>query len=204
MPTGYTAILLEKNNVTFQEFALRCARAFGALVTMRDDPMDAAIPDEISTSNYHTEALGEARRKLLEFDAMSPAEREALAKRSIAEGIDRMKQSRRESEEQNAKFEAMIAEVEKWTPPTREHDGMKEFMIEQLRTSMTDTSGWYEKEISALENTSTAEWESNHKVLLLRNIDYHATNDQEERKRAAERTEWIRQLKGSLSVGVPR
>jgi hypothetical protein len=36
MPTGYTEKLMEKGQ-TFQQFALLCARNFGALVMMRDD-----------------------------------------------------------------------------------------------------------------------------------------------------------------------
>jgi len=37
MPTGYTADLNDGKQVTFQEFTMKCARAFGALIEMRDD-----------------------------------------------------------------------------------------------------------------------------------------------------------------------
>ena len=40
MPTGYTAIIEDDPNCTFEQYLMRCARAFGATVTMRDDPLD--------------------------------------------------------------------------------------------------------------------------------------------------------------------
>jgi hypothetical protein len=45
MPTGYTAPIAD--GMTFEQFALGCARAFGALVTMRDEPSDAPIPERL-------------------------------------------------------------------------------------------------------------------------------------------------------------
>lgn len=40
MPTGYTADI--KDGITFRDFALRCARAFGATIMQRDE--DISIP----------------------------------------------------------------------------------------------------------------------------------------------------------------
>lgn len=37
MPTGYTSPLYEGKEISFEQFALRCARNFGALVMMRDE-----------------------------------------------------------------------------------------------------------------------------------------------------------------------
>ena len=62
MPTGYTATLMEKGQ-TFQEFIMGCARAFGALIEMRDSPNDAPIPDKFEPSDYHAKRLIESREK---------------------------------------------------------------------------------------------------------------------------------------------
>lgn len=37
MPTGYTASVQEGKVTEFRDFAMECARAFGALVMMRDE-----------------------------------------------------------------------------------------------------------------------------------------------------------------------
>ena len=58
MPTGFTCDI--KDGITFERFALNCARAFGALINMRDDSLDAEIPDEIKPSDHHVKALAEA------------------------------------------------------------------------------------------------------------------------------------------------
>ena len=38
MPTGYTADIVDGKPVTFQEFAMRCARAFAPEPELRDSP----------------------------------------------------------------------------------------------------------------------------------------------------------------------
>lgn len=45
MPTGYTSIIDDNENVTFKEYALRCARGFGALMHLRDESLDKEITE---------------------------------------------------------------------------------------------------------------------------------------------------------------
>jgi hypothetical protein len=65
--TGYVHHMVEKNQ-TFPQFAMSCARAFGALIEMRDEGMDAKIPDEIKPEPYHKKAAAEARKELAAFE----------------------------------------------------------------------------------------------------------------------------------------
>ena len=39
MPTGYTIDLYEGKEVTFEEFVMKCARAFGALISVNYPPL---------------------------------------------------------------------------------------------------------------------------------------------------------------------
>lgn len=64
MTTGYTVDMYEGKEVSFPEFATKCARAFGALVSMREEPLDAPIPEEFKPSSYHVEQLEELRNEL--------------------------------------------------------------------------------------------------------------------------------------------
>ena len=52
MPNMYTADIEEKN-ITFEQYALRCSRAFDALISLHDEFLGAEIPDEIKPSDYH-------------------------------------------------------------------------------------------------------------------------------------------------------
>lgn len=44
MPTGYTDAI--KDGISFNQFILSCARAFGALITMRDEP--SSVPEGLA------------------------------------------------------------------------------------------------------------------------------------------------------------
>ena len=68
MPTGYTAELMEKGE-PFNRFVMRCARAFGALIDLRDAQMDAPIPEKFEPSDYHVKALAKALAELERLDA---------------------------------------------------------------------------------------------------------------------------------------
>jgi len=87
MPTGYTATLMEKNQ-TFPEFIMGCARAFGALIMMRDDPNDATIPDKFEPSDYHAKGIIKAREKLAKLKAMTDGEKLAFGQTEKDEDIN--------------------------------------------------------------------------------------------------------------------
>jgi hypothetical protein len=59
MPTGYTADI--KNGISFKTFAMNCARAFGACVTLRDEPGGGdKIPEAFEASTYHAQQVEKA------------------------------------------------------------------------------------------------------------------------------------------------
>lgn len=76
MPTGYTADLTL--DTPFERFAMRCARAMGACVMMRDDPMDAPIPDKWEPDDYYRKRLEDAKAKLAAAEEMPKAELQVL------------------------------------------------------------------------------------------------------------------------------
>ena len=65
MPTGYTDLI--NNGCTFNEFVMGCARAFGATIDMRDEPLGAEIPEKFELSDYHSAKIDEAKRETKEF-----------------------------------------------------------------------------------------------------------------------------------------
>lgn len=77
MPTGYTAAIAD--GISFTNYAMGCARAFGALIEMRDEPSDAPIPEEFKPSTYHLEELQKAQKKLHNLCKMSFGEAEGRA-----------------------------------------------------------------------------------------------------------------------------
>jgi hypothetical protein len=198
MPTGYTAVLLE-HEVTFPQFAISCARAFGALITMRDEPGDAPIPEELVPSDFHAMRLEEAREELRLFSTLTVPEREVMAKAGIATEIKRIESWISRETAENSVFDKMAEQVRRWIPPTSDHERMKEFMLEQLSISRSDLSYNYGA-LAAAKALSTSEWLTAKEKSLQRDVEYHAEEDQKERQRTAERNAWLRALRLSLTV----
>jgi len=193
MPTGYTAPI--KDGISFRDYALNCARAFGALVTMRDEPSDAPIPEKFEPSNWHAEQLQIASDRLAQLRLMSPAECEAAAVADYNAAMEERAKRMRENDELRAKYEAMLAQVVAWQAPTRDHVEYKAFMEKQLRESIdwdcqllgdvpeqSTGAQWLELQISK------SEWA----------VNYHTQHDADERKRVDGRNAWIKALRDSL------
>jgi len=76
MPTGYTAAVQDGTIKTLSEYAMSCARAFGATITMRDEPSDAVIPDEFTPSPYHKDAIVRAKEDIDAWSEMTEVQRD--------------------------------------------------------------------------------------------------------------------------------
>jgi hypothetical protein len=194
MPTGYTHPVVDGKVTEFPEFALSCARAFGALITMREEPMDAAIPDEFQPSDYSAKKLVEAKARLKKLHALSPAQVQRQADESYALLLKSHLDYRARMRLENDRLDTMLKQVRSWRPPTAEHKGLKEFMVEQLTSSKHDMK-WGSEE--PVKQSATA-WLAAEVASAEREVAYHTGEDQKETERAAGRTEWVRQLRASL------
>lgn len=196
MPTGYTADVQDGKVTDLREFTMRCARAFGALITMRDDPADAPIPDEFKPSEFHTQHVQELGDELGNLEALDI---EGCAKLQDAE-IEKRRLFVAEYREKNRivrqRYEAMLAKVEAWTPPSDEHVELKRFMASQLRESIDfDCGGTYEPKVPSAKDPAV--WRSE-KVAMLKDARQRAVQSLEEDKaRAESRSRWVRLLKGA-------
>lgn len=196
MPTGYTAAI--KDGISFEKFAMDCARAFGACVTLRDEPGGGEnIPFVFEPSDYHAKALQAARDAMAEFLAMTPEQHE----RAAAKEWDDAETSRlirlQEKRATRAAYEAMLAKVQAWKPPTPEHAELHSFMATQIIQSISFDCDEAYCAVPALRRTG-AEWAEHRKELLTQDIEYHEREHAAEVHRAASRTAWVRALRDSL------
>ena len=196
MPTGYTAAI--KDGITFQQYAMTCARAFGALIEMRDDPMDAPIPDEFKSSDYHSKALATAKDKLASLKVLTKEAARIEADREFQESLNSYNRRLREKADLRSKYQSMLAEVEAWQAPTPDHAAYKAFMAEQITQSIEwDCSTKYD---TPPECKSTDGWLSIAIAEAERSIAYHTDEHAKEVARAASRSAWVQALKKSLSA----
>lgn len=195
MPTGYTSGIYSGNAVSFNDFALQCARAFGALITMRDDPADAPIPEEFAPSPFYAARVVEDEKNLAAAREWDDATAEREARATYDREVSQWNESRIEREAMRQRYQAMLAQVQAWTPPTADHQGLKDFMSEQLRDSIRCDCD-YEPTIPKL--LSGEAYRGMTIARLEQSLEYARQHQAEEIQRAETRTQWVRRLRESL------
>ena len=204
MPTGYTAGILDGKINTFSEFAKTCMRAFGATIHMRDDNSDAEYTPR-TPSDYHTKELSKAKQALKELEKMTDDEVVISRKKELEESKKYNLERIEKVKSDKLKLETILSDVSKWTPPTKEHQGIKDFMIEQIEKTIDfDCNTKYHKE-------ELARTEQELKCLnsdIIRadkmegyndSIDYNLKQHKEDLKRCSDSNKWVEEFIKSLN-----
>ena len=199
MPTGYTAGVDDGTVTDFRSFALICARRFGATIMQRDEPMGAP-PRLREVSEYAIKALAEADARISYLNAMSNADADVAAALACSEAIASREHSENECAQTRTRYNAMLAEVRSWEPPTPDHAGMKAFMIEQLNESIKWDCMEHERE--AIPRLSGATWLATERQLARASRNRAETSLREERDRCEGSNRWITALYDSLADRV--
>lgn len=196
MPTGYTAAL--KDGISFSEFAMNCARAFGACVTLRDVPSGGdKIPERFEPSDYHLKALTRAKDRLSDLESITMEEAKARCESEYKDAESARITRLSENKAQLAAYEAMLQQVNAWQPPSDEHCGLRDFMRDQIWQSIKfDDSTDYLGKPTKIKTAE--EWLEDKKSEALENIKYHQAEYAKEVERTDKRNEWVKTLRDSL------
>lgn len=195
MPTGYTAKVEDGTVTELRDYMLICACAFGALIMMRDEPMDAPIPEKFEAdTRYYDEKIAVVTKELSRIAALSADE-------ALTESLAANNEIRRlHREAQNADYlrldrhRAMAEKVSAWTPPTPEHVEYKTFMLQQLEVS----SQWLGSKRDLLPLSIGEAWRHERLADLAHELAYSTKSRAEEIERAAGRQKWLDDLRASL------
>ncbi len=202
MPTGYTEPVQAGKITDFREFAMSCARAFGATITMRDDPSDAPIPEAFEPASYHSKNIAEVQKVVAKLEAMTSAEKAASAQEAFEEDASEWDRYEAKKAEGIARYQSMLAAAEEWIPPTSEHVGLQEFMLKQLRESIEFDGGPPYRERPTLK--SADQWFSEALQKAHSDLAHYAEEFSKEIERVRKRNEWIRELRASLPPSPAR
>lgn len=197
MPTGYTSIVADNENFTFPEFAMRCARNFGALIMMRDEPLDAPIPEKFEPSDYYKNEYEKAKAAYENFIVNPPSD-EDLEKQYneyVAHETERFAADSAEKDIKRRRYNAMLSKVLKWQPPTLEYEGLKKFMIDQLHDSIEFDCSEYRPIISDREEYIARNRSGEY---LKEELDFYEKRWHEEIERTNSRNKWLKELRESL------
>ena len=197
MPTGYTADI--KDGITFDQFAMGCARAFGALVLMRDEPNDAPIPEKLEPNDYHERMLIENKEKLKQIEAISIDKANQLALDEWHESEKSRIKSLNENKELRVKYQEMLDKALAWIPPTDDHKNLLKFMVDQIEKSIEfDCSEEYYSKPTEL--LSGDDWLEKQKAKVEHSIEYHEKENKAEIERTNSRNSWLKHLRDSLAT----
>lgn len=167
---------------------------------MRDDPLDAPIPDEFQPSDYHQKCLSKIEAELAEVEALSIEECTARANEEYENEAKRLRDRISETVSLKEKYVRMLSEVNAWIPPSEDHKGLKLFMIEQIESSIKFDCGTesMEGDLQQLQRPTGQQWKDAKIASLVHTRAYHQKEHMEEVSRVTGRNVWIKQLRESL------
>ena len=171
----------------------------GACVHMREDSLDALLPQVIKPDPYNKIKWHEAEDKLQKLKLLTATE---IADRCVEFN---QKQATHDEEYRTKeaaieqRYRKMLAQVEAWTPPSPEHVRFKEFMIEQLNTGGVLNCDY---ERPKFEPKTPDQWILGEIESAEYDIRYHKEHWEKDQANAKMATEWLQQLYASLP-GVP-
>jgi len=196
MPTGCTAAI--EKGITFNQYAMGCARAFGSCVTMRDVPKDTPIPEEFKASDWNEKELAKAEIVLARLYKLTIAEANQSAITEYEAEVKRQTTAIEKDRTLMAKYRAMLDNVNQWQPPTPDHVEFKNFMVEQIESSIKHDGmeSYYNEHPPKLLTGES--WLTNAKEKAIWNIEYHTKGHNDEVDRTNSRNRWVKDLRDSL------
>ena len=204
MPTGYTAGILDGTIKDFPQFAKLCMRAFGATVMMRDEPLSKEWEPRVP-SDYHLKAIEKANNDLVKAKSLSDEDILALVRAELLKSKEYHEKGILECAENHKRLDDILIQAEAFTPPTEEHEGIKDFMIKQIKETISfDASDKYHVEnlerinkklqsISAIEERAELIAQAN------KDLEYHTREQERELKRCEDSNKWVEQLLNAVN-----
>lgn len=200
MPTEYTRPIYEgEKDFTFEKFAMRCARNFNALSHLVDKPLDKEIDlekDFLPPTFY--KLMFEGAEEELQAFLDNPPTEEQLG-REFEQEVKRRQECALAEVEKNTlmqeRYAAMLEKAVEWQPPTPEHQGLKDFMIRQLKDSMDFDCALYmpeemDREKYIQEHISPER--------LIRRVSYYREECEKEIRAYQRLKQWVKDLMDSL------
>jgi len=172
-----------------------CARAFGATIEMRDEPLSAPIPEEFKATTYHAKNLEESKVRLVELAAMPPEEAAARALESYNAECARRAEYERERKAKEQRYVRMLAKAHVYVAPTPDHEGLRSFMIDQLQRSIDFDCNFKHPPLAQVDGQA---WLNEQIESAAKDVKYHAEAVQKELELSAQRTAWVKALRESL------
>ena len=199
MPTGYTAKIEDGSIKSAKDFLMLCARAFGACIEMRDEPLSKPIPEDFKPDDYYLNEIKEAEKRLENILSLTTDEAQRIIDEEYEKNQRVYAKCLEEAKQKTQKYNTIRSAIDKWQPPTPEHEGLKRFALEQIDMS---NDGWansyYEKE-AQMPKADVAEWLQVHIESGRESLENAKKRWQAELENVANKNNWVGALRESLT-----
>ena len=95
------------------------------------------------------------------------------------------------------KYNVMLGKVEAWKPPSVDHVRFKQFMIEQIATSIDFDCGYCYNNVH--EKLTGEEWLAQEEAKLRKDITYYEAENAKEIEQIEGSNRWIKELRDNLN-----
>ena len=138
--TGYTYGVAEGKITTGAEFLKLCARAFGACGIFRDESFDTPLEELVKSKwnedgtekEYYRSKYNETNEAYNRFVSMSNEERKQMYMDELNDRYLKELEYLIKMKTERKRFDKVLNEVNSWNPPTKEHESIKDFAIDQI------------------------------------------------------------------------
>lgn len=195
MPTGYTAAVMDGKVTGLREFMLNLARAG------EHDPPKTPINErkpDLAPSQYVADRVARARAEVARYEAMDPEEAIDEQRREQAERSARYAEADAERKITAARYDAMLAKVRAWDPPTEGHEWLKGFAIKQLEESKDNDARPPRREYYFLPPVPPEEWIESRYLAAKEELELANERLDEDIEGRRQRLDWINALERSL------
>jgi hypothetical protein len=168
----------------------------GKKVTLQDLVMQCAPVSNSSLDDYHLKELKKARKRLKEVESWDDDQTNTEAQRAYTQELEYYQQRTKQRTDIRQRYEDMLNQVEKWSPPTRKHIKIKKFLISHLKEGIKFDCG--STDIPPVKISSAA-YKEVQLVDARRIIQYQVKERRKEIRHAKARIKWIQELRASFS-----
>lgn len=203
MPTGYTAGILDGKINDFPEFAKNCMRAFGATIHMKEESLDKVYTPR-TPSKFYKQRITSLKKVLKENETLSDKEIIKSEKKFLTIDKVQLTKNLEEKKVNVSKLKMILKDVIKWTPPNIHYKEFKDFMIQQL-TSTIDSDGngsYYVNEIKKvnerLKNIDPNKIRKERFEKYNKDLIYYTNQYNEELEHCKDSNTWVSTLVESL------
>ena len=137
--TGYTYEIKDNKVKSLKDFALLCCRNFGIFAEYRDEPIDKII-EKVEVNQYYIDAVEKAQKEWDDFSKDKEKRTYEEAEQAFNENLVKTFRSYENDYEENKLFvdkcKSLLKEAEEWKVPSEEYLKLKDFMIDQLQSTI--------------------------------------------------------------------